>query len=73
MLAAIRKGPTDRGKPSASTPSKTAAVAVAGNDRTLPLPVLFATTIALTLAAAAVAGRLRARRGTSRHVKPLRD
>jgi hypothetical protein len=72
MLAVLRKGPTGGGPGSGPPQARPAApTPAAANDRRLPLPVLFAVTLALTLAAAVLVSRLRARR-VARRAKPLR-
>jgi hypothetical protein len=73
MLAALRKGPgggaAGGGPPGAQVAAATPAAA---HDRRLPLPVLFALTLALTLAAAGLASWVRSRRVAARRAKPLR-
>jgi hypothetical protein len=74
MLAALRKGPTGGGPPAGRSQAEpTAATPAASADRRLPLPVLFAVTLAGTLAAAGLVSRLHARRAASRRAKPLRS
>ena len=73
MLGALRNGPTGGGTGSGPPQAQPAAATpVISNDRRLPLPVLFAVTLALTLAAAVLVSRLRARR-VARRAKPLRS
>ena len=73
MLAAIRHDdpspPGSGGK--AAARESAAAVRVDPKSRTLPLPILFAITLALTLVAVGVVGRVRARRNAQRQVDPL--
>ena len=73
MLAAIRHDdpppPASGGK--AAARESAAAVRVDPKSRTLPLPILFAITLALTLVAVGVVGRLRARRNAQRQTDPL--
>lgn len=76
MLAAIRHDdrspPTSSGKASApEDPAATTSRAAEPTSRRLPLPILFAITLALTLVAAGVVGRLRARRNSARRPRPL--
>jgi hypothetical protein len=73
MLAAIRNDdpppPASGSKPTAQ--ESAAAARVDPKSRTLPLPILFAITLALTLVAVGVVGRLRARRNAQRRIDPL--
>jgi hypothetical protein len=73
MLAAIRNDdqpPTSSSTSSATKDSAAAVQPVGSKTRTLPLPIIFAITLALTLVAAGVVGRLRARRSAARQSRP---
>jgi hypothetical protein len=74
MLAAIRHDdpppPASSGK--AATASESAAAGqVDPKSRKLPLPILFAITLVLTLVAVGVVGRVRARRNAQQRIDPL--
>ena len=66
---------TSGGEASAAKESAATTTTPARTDgpksRTLPLPLIFAITLALTLVAAGVVGRLRARRSAQRQAQPL--
>jgi hypothetical protein len=74
MLAAIRKEnePPTTGGAAAAGRSAAGRVAEA-KARSLPLPVLFAITLALTLVAVGVVGRVRARRSAQRRSRALQE
>ena len=75
MLAAIRNEddpPATGGAASAAERSAAGRPADA-KARSLPLPILFAITLALTLVAVGVVGRVRARRSAQRRGCPLQE